>query len=96
MREILQELYRELRRGRVLERQIVQFFQNANLANYNPHVHQLRFSNNKETEQILMTKMEEIQKGSRSLFRSIHYSDQNLSAVFSREENLNFCFNALQ
>lgn len=73
MRQILQELYRELRAGRVLERQVAQFFQNANLSNYNPSIHQLRFSNNSETEQILTAKLDEIQRACRSVFRGIHY-----------------------
>lgn len=43
MREILQELYRLMREGRVLEQMISGYFQKANLANYNPQIHELKY-----------------------------------------------------
>jgi hypothetical protein len=94
MREILQELYRELRTGKVIERHISQYFQSANLTNYNPHVHQLKFSNNQETERTLFKKLEEIRAACKAIFRSIHYQEK-LAGVFSKEESLAYCYATL-
>lgn len=58
MREILQELYRLMRGGRMLEQMISGYFQKANLSNYNPQVHELKYGkSSRETEALLSNKL---------------------------------------
>lgn len=48
-----------MREGRLLEQTIAGYFQKANLANYNPHIHQIKYNKTSvETEKFLISKLD--------------------------------------
>ena len=84
-----------MRGGRLLEQTIAGYFQRANLANYNPLIHQVKYTKTSvETQRFLVSKLDEIRNTARVLYRNIHYMDK-IPVVFSKEESFDYGYSTL-